>query len=429
MRPHFRPLLTLLSLTASLSAQEAARTWTSSDGRQISAALVEYDGRAAKLKLANGTVSSVPLDRLSGADRDYLNEWQKKRPLKVTLPEVVGVDASAISIELVSEDAESETYVYRTPHFQLESQGKFSITLAKEVARSFEATYELLKALPWDIQPQPAEGKYFRASLYKTKAEYMNNGGPPNSAGVYIPPQGRFLVPFSSIGVREVGSSYRMDDGFDTSTLVHELTHQMMHFWLRFLPVWAIEGTAEYTSILPLKNGKFRVSSAKSGLKNYVDFRKTRTVGGVPEPIPLEDLFSVSGEEWSATLAGDPSKSSRLYFTSYLLVYYFMHMDGKGDGERFIRYLRATAELKNQAEAYERAMEEFKKHPDVKVRPDGSFTYPSSLQPPALPKELFFAKGREELMKKNLQILLDGRSEAALMEEVRAAYRKLAIRL
>jgi hypothetical protein len=413
----------------SARAQEAPRTWTSTEGTPLQATLVEADATTARLKLANGALSTVPWSRLSQADQEYLAAWLKKQPLKIVMPDVVGVETSEIKIETVREDEENGKFVYRTPNFEFESEGRLAGSLAREVSRSFEATYELLRALPWDIQPKPAEGRYFQASLFKDMEAYYQAGGLPGSAGSYFSGKKRFLVPFQSIGIREVGSAYRMDDDFDTHVLVHELTHQMMHFWLGYLPQWVVEGTAEYTGNLPLKNGKFRVSAAKSGLKDYLEFRKKRVVGGVPEPYPLDKLFSISNEEWNRMMSSDNGQTQRLYFTSYLLVYYFMHLDGKGDGERFVRYMRASAEPRRQVEAYELAVTEFKKRPEVKVHTDGSFEYPRSLQPPSLPRELFFGAARDQILKDNLRVLLDGRTEVQLMEDVRAAYRRLAIKL
>ena len=101
-----------------------------------------------------------------------------------------------------------------------------------------------------------------------------------------------------SRGLAKTGS-YAKDDKFESHTMVHELTHQMMHFHLDFLPQWVVEGTAEYTGILPLRNGHFRVSAAKNGLKDYIDFLKKRTVEGVPEPYPLDELFAITNEKFS----------------------------------------------------------------------------------------------------------------------------------
>jgi hypothetical protein len=197
-----------------------------------------------------------------------------------------------------------------------------------------------------------------------------------------------FYVPFENIGVKVVGKSYAKDEDFRYDTMVHELTHQMMHFWLNALPQWVTEGTAEYTSNLPLRTGKFRLSAAKNGLKDYVDYLKKESVGGVPQPYPLEKLFRVNNAEWAEILASSPGISRRLYFTSYLLVYYFMHLDGKGDGERFVRYFREIGELR-------------KSNPRLD---EGSASTA-------------------------LNLLLDGRTEADLMKQIRSSYAKLGIRL
>jgi hypothetical protein len=379
--------LCIAPLTAQLPAPATPRTWRSTEGQTFSATLLSFDGTTAIFKMANGQRAQAPAAKLSAEDQAFLADWQKKQPIKVVLPDVVGVETANVKAEVVSEDPVKELFVYRTQHFEFESAGKFNQTLLREVGRNFEATYELVKALPWGIDPKPS-GSYFKARLFKTKEAYHAAGGPPNSGGFYRSGDDTFYVPFENIGVKVVGKSYAKDDDFRYDTMVHELTHQMMHFWLRPLPQWVTEGSAEYTSNLPLRTGKFRVSAAKNGLKDYTEFLKKRAVGGMPEPYPLEKLFRVSNEEWGEILASDPSMSRRLYFTSYLLVYYFMHLDGKGDGERFARYFREIGELR-------------KANPRVD----------------------------EEGAQSALKILLDGRSEAELMKQIRSAYAKLGIRL
>jgi hypothetical protein len=329
---------------------------------------------------------------------------------------------------VVSEDAAAEKFVYRTEHFEFLSQGKFTQSLLREVARNFEATYELLKALPWHIEPKPASGNYFKAVLFKTKEAYHAAGGPANSGGVYQSRLETFMVPFDSIGVKVVGKSYSKDENFETHTMVHELTHEMMHFWLELLPQWVVEGTAEYTGTLPLKTGHFRVSAAKNGLKDYLEFLKKRTVEGVPEPYPLEKLFPITNEEWNYTLTSDPHSSHRLYFTSFLLTYYFMHLDGKGDGQLFARYFREVGEARKQVEDFEKAVGEFKKLPGVEVQSDGNLRWRGNLKFPDEPTVLS-KDGRAAFQKKTLAILLDGRSEAELMKQIRSAYAKLGVRL
>jgi hypothetical protein len=417
--------LTLCTASAQLPKPEPPRAWKTAEGTPFTATLVSFDGTTAVFRTPTGQ-AKTELTKLSPEDQSYLSDWLKRQPIKFTLPDVVGVETANLKAEIVSEDATAEKFVYRTDHFEFESQGKLNTSLLREVARNFEATYELVKALPWGIVPRPEEGSHFRARLLKDKSAYATAGGPPNSAGVYMRSRAQFLVPFESIGVKTVGKSYAKDDDFDYSTMVHELTHQMMHASLQLLPQWVVEGTAEYTSTLPLRTGKFRVSAAKNGLKDHIDFLKKRALHGVPEPYPLEKLFHVTNEEWGSILAEDPMMSRRLYFTSYLLVYYFMHLDGAGDGQRFVRYFREVAEPRRAADQYRAAMEAFAKQPGVENLGNGRLRYPSTLKLPEKPASL---DSPGEFQKKTLSILLDGRTDAELMTQIRSAYAKLGIRL
>lgn len=82
MKPHRPPYVTALAsavvfiLSAAL-APIHARTWTSSDGRTLEAELVSTSGDSLTLKLSgNGRVVTLPLERLSAADQ----EWVKDNP-------------------------------------------------------------------------------------------------------------------------------------------------------------------------------------------------------------------------------------------------------------------------------------------------------------------------------------------------------------
>lgn len=405
------------------------RQWTVTGGTSFSAGVTSYDGTTVIFRLANGSRAQAPVVKLSEDDQKFLAEWQKLQPIKVVLPEMVGVDAAQVKAEVVSEDPVAEKFVYRTAHFEFESQGKFTQSLLREVARDFEATYELVKALPWGVEPRPPSGQYFRARLLKDKEAYYEAGGLPGSGGSYHSREELFLVPFESIGVKMVGKSYAKDSNYESHTLVHELTHQMMHFYLDFLPQWVLEGTAEYTGILPLRTGRFRVSGAKNGLKDYVDFLKKETVGGVPQPYPLDLLFTITNEQWNSVLQQDNQASHRLYFTSYLLVYYFMHLDGKGDGQLFARYFREISGAEKEVALYRKALEEFKKKPGVETSADGVIRWTGDLKPPTRPAMVATPEARAEFASKTLDILRDGRTETELMKQIRSAYARVGVRL
>ena len=118
-----------------------------------------------------------------------------------------------------------------------------------------------------------------------------------------------------------------------------------------------------------------------------------------------------------------------MYYTSYLLVYYFIHLDGKGDAQRILRYFREVHGQRKQMEDYRKAIGEFFKLPGVTLRSDGSYTYSSDVPHPPKPDFIASPEGREAFHRKMLAILLDGRSEAELMKQIRAAYRGLGVKL
>ena len=71
---------TVCGLLLTMALPAAARKWTSKDGRfSIEAELVEFADGKAKLKKPSGETVTVPIERLSQADRRFLLSWAKKR--------------------------------------------------------------------------------------------------------------------------------------------------------------------------------------------------------------------------------------------------------------------------------------------------------------------------------------------------------------
>lgn len=399
---------------AQLPPVNPAREWTLPEGK-ASAVLETFNGKTVVLRFPNGQRKNILSETLGDADKTYLLEWQEKQP--VVMPDSVGVDSNKIQVEVVSEDEQESKFVYRTQHFEFTCEGKLTQTLLRDVARNFEATYELVNALPWGIQPEPEDGDRFRALLVRSKVHYEEQGGPKNSGGVYFGSRKMFLIPFENLGIKPLGKSYTKAADYNSDTLVHELTHQMMHSSLNLLPQWVIEGTAEYTNSLPLRLGVFRVSAAKNGLKDYVNAMRTRK--GVPDPYPIDKMFNISSEEWSEILAKTPDASHRMYFTAFLLVNYFMHMDGKGDGAIFVKYMREVAKARKQIEDFKSERKAFKLNPGEA----------GTASRPQRPDILSSPEKRAEFDKATLDILLNGRTTDQLMEQIRTAYRRVGVKL
>jgi hypothetical protein len=234
-----------------------------------------------------------------------------------------------------------------------------------------------------------------------------------NSGGVYFSKDRVFRIPFPSLGLEMQGKTWFKKSDYRGDTLVHEVTHQMMHDFLPFLPIWVIEGTAEYTESLPYNAGRFLASSHARGLKEYIRKNTERRVS-TSGFRPFGAHMTMDRKEWDS-LSQNSGSQHLLYYQSYLLVYFFSHLDGDGKGTRFLKYLDSIAEARD-------AWEEFFKKPEVKRRPDGSFSWPGNISLPA-------AKRDEQYGIEKLSILLDGRDATALETDIRNGFKKLGIKL
>ncbi len=339
MKRVFLLLLVLTASALSVLAEHPVRLWKSSDGKAIEASLIQADRTAVILKLRNGREATVPLERLSEADRQHVGDLVAAGSgLRVgTMPAETKIDPNL--------PAEGGPKTYTTAHFTFECETEVTKAFISEASRVFEGTLEAVRALPLGLDPKPAEGETRFRTLFlergtfenefnknRTEPETANPGSgasvaPPgagtdnvaNVAGVYIPKRKEVLVPYTSLGVSMSGSKVSLRRGSDTSTLIHEVTHQVMHEWLPVMPLWLGEGLAEYLSALPYQNGRFEFKNAVAGLKEALreDYRIEE---GEEVTIYLpHKLVDLSNAGWS----GVPMD----YLSAMMLTYYFVHLD------------------------------------------------------------------------------------------------------
>lgn len=428
------PISLALLLPCAQGQSQGFRTWTSNDGRKVEAVFAGFNAGQVALKLSNGQVVKVPLDRLSAEDQTLVRAQPPAAP-KREWPTLVMVPSSSIEVKLATSDAAARKFIYRSEGFEYMSQGNLLPSLMNEVARTFEATKRLVQALPWGITCRPPEGmEFYQAALYETRQDYTQAGGPTNSGGVYSTADKVFKIPFESLGIKRLGKSYTKDDHYSNDTLVHEITHQMMHDYLPYLPQWAVEGTAEYVEMLPYNAGKFNVERHREGLKDYLAMWVQR--GRKPVLPELARLFHITRQEWDALARESNLQQGYLYQQSALLVYYFNHLDGGGKGERWIAFMDATtSDVKAWAEyqkgfgVYRQALNEFFKLPGVERLDGGRFTYPPSLQPPQPPEPPNGEELSEKTPFKHLPLLLDGRSVEALQAEINQRFKDYGVKL
>jgi hypothetical protein len=413
----------------------SARSWSTMEGKAFQATFVNLQGTMVTLRLPSSQLARIPLLRLSLADQVYIKNSLPPPPLapgaapspanstktasipppeKRVWPTKVEVGSTAFEVQTVPEASAEGKYVYRSQAFEFSSEDKLAGSVMKEIARTFEATRALVAALPWGIDPKPpADLGYYQAKFYVTRDSYEAAGGPPNTGGVYFSRDRIFRVPFQSLGLEMRGKTWFKDEKYSNGTIVHEITHQMMHDFIPFLPIWVTEGTAEYTRMLPYRAGVFLADSHERGIKDYIKEEAAQhiTPGSCG---PVMDLLNITTQEWHRRADNGGPEQHKLYFGSCLLVYYFSHMDGDGKGVRFLKYLDKIREARD-------AWDTFFKNPRVVLKPDGSFTYPRDLPLPS--KGARDAYGFEQL-----PILLDGRDAAQMQKAVEDGYKKIGVR-
>jgi hypothetical protein len=185
-----------------------------------------------------------------------------------------------------------------------------------------------------------------------------------------------------------------------------------MHDYLGFLPLWVIEGTAEYTELMPYNAGTFRVDGNKGALKDYIGERAKFNID--PEIGSLEKHMRMTRAEWSAEANVSNIAMSKLYNRSLLIVYYFNHLDGDKKGTRFMKFFDAV---------YGEVVKEraFFADPRVKQMDGGRFSYPRDLTPPD--------KNSETAPFKYMDLLLEGRTYSSLAKDITDGYKSIGVKV
>lgn len=430
------------------------REWQNNGGKTLKGWMLGTDGQSVSIRLeATGKPVKVALATLSDADRIFVLEtgWKLPRPW-TKWPNDIKMGLGEVQVDLVS--SEPRKYVYHTRHFEFVSGAVLGQVPSKDIARMFEATYELLQASPWGILAKPKNGR-FRAELYTSREEYIAAGAPKESAGVYMTEKKVFMVPFQTLGLESTASGWQRSEDYSTETLVHELTHMLMDEALPAMPLWLAEGCAEYMERMPMKIGTFTPGSHLAVIqeshkqlpafdlaKTFVMNQKTWHNGGIeeipqpqiprrgpgPSPFGPQPMIPTGRGGF-----GGHNSALNLYEAGLLLTYYFIHLDGNGDAARLQRFISACVknserldQYEVRAEQYTKEFEAFIKRPDVKSVGGGRYQFPIDLKPPVAPAWPFEGKP-EDLAINDLELLLEGRSLKQVIAEAEAALTKAGL--
>ncbi|HEY1122665.1 MAG TPA: hypothetical protein VGE67_13725, partial [Haloferula sp.] len=194
-------------------------------------------------------------------------------------------------------------------------------------------------------------GKY-QILLFETKDSYVQAGGPPTSAGVFMPGKNMVMVPLTSLGVRPVGSGYMLDRDQESGTLIHEITHQLTpnQYYAPGAMGWFSEGLAEYTTATPYRAGNFKVKSNFDDIVAYATAygkkdSRGRALGTEISAPSFKDFCLMSYAQFTGA---NPNFN---YGFGLVLTTYFLHLDGDGDAKRIKEFLKALRAGKAREDA------------------------------------------------------------------------------
>ncbi|MGV3663001.1 MAG: DUF1570 domain-containing protein [Prosthecobacter sp.] len=250
-------------------------------------------------------------------------------------------------VHSVSQDAKSGEYVYQTEHFEFSCDIALGVDVVRHFAHVFEATHLLNCQLPLDLKPAPESlRKLYRARILSKDADYTALRKAPGGGGFYSSRDKCMYVPASSLGVKIAGERVLLDQSIESnSTLIHEITHQMMNRWVSLLPLWLLEGSAEYVASADFVHGRFSLGQMEDRLK-----QRLRSLGAQRKDnasvrcnmLNVAELLKLNHKTWSA---GMPSPAGHENYTSALLLtYYLYHLDRGREGAGIIAMLRAVGE-------------------------------------------------------------------------------------
>ena len=324
----------MLSFSSHLCAEDS-RTWTLPGVAPFEAELVAADGLRATLLVPGRGKTVIPFARMSAADVDYVHQWREQHPRAAAIdPERMApwpTEASAenIEVQMVGEEGAAATrWRYESAHFAIESDLKLPVAVVREIAAVFEATRAALIALPLGLLLGNEKEK-FSVLMISNAVDYGKAGGNAGSGGTFNGETRQMLVLLPNLGIKPGSSALSVDFQRNIFVLKHEVTHQILGRWNRFLPMWLNEGLAECMAATPYTRGRYTFQGLDGALHDYLLKWRTNPDQRDLLFIPPARLMTLDLEQWNQGVA---AQSAYPYYNSAaLLTSYFLHVDDHGD--------------------------------------------------------------------------------------------------
>ncbi len=351
-----------LILLAAICQAAEIRSWTDVQNRKIQARMLGVEGEAVILELIDGRKIPYPLAKLSTADAEYAKSQSSETVEKPATETDTALNFDAPwperikfnddpEIVVVEEDAKKKSFIYESANYRYTCDVKLAQSVVKSFAVMFEATHLFCRSLPLAIDGgNKTDGKH-QIALFEKTEDYLNAGGPAGSAGVFIGGKELVMVPLDSLGVRSSGSRYVLDRDKSSKTLPHELTHQLtpVAYFRTAALGWFSEGLAEYVAVTPYRSGAFSVKNNHRDIIDYVTAHGDKNKGGraLGDKISLPSLKTFMLQSYESFR----EQAQLNYGGSLLITYYFLQMDGEGDGKRIKEFLKGLRKGKDREDA------------------------------------------------------------------------------
>ncbi|MDF1860640.1 MAG: C39 family peptidase [Verrucomicrobiales bacterium] len=177
--PFFSGFLTLLFLTASLTADEY-RTFTNSAGKSIEAKVEKVENGQATITLKSGQQFTIPANSLSAADQEYLATWKPASATPAALP-TDGVTAAAIN-EVIGKGLFGESTLWDSNPEEVAGRLQWRRESKTEISESYrsypKSDYRFLGARPFSAALYGEEEKVTGISIV-----FANKGDSYQTAG------------------------------------------------------------------------------------------------------------------------------------------------------------------------------------------------------------------------------------------------------
>ena len=283
-------------------------------------------------------------------------------PTKVPVPD---------DTELKEAPKKEQFFVYETNNYEFHTPVALDENARTTIGRLFECAYEANKAvgevLPVPRTEEDRSNKKYLVQLWPTVAEYRQNGGPADSAGVFTfalrrqpgkttpvtadsVVQDKVMVPFPSLGLNSAG--HVVSNDIETHTLVHELTHQ--NFLYNNLPIWCNEGWAEYIGCVPYVGEDLEFTRCFALILKRAQDREQQ--GALNFPFTLQEFLTMSQAEMYSYMP----RGKDTYTLATMIITFYVHLDGKKGVEALRKYMQALLDGETPEEAAQHLIEPHK---------------------------------------------------------------------